>query len=159
LMHRASLATAFAASVFLASSAIAAVNAWTALGPEGGRVSKTLFNPSSPTTVYAIAASGFYLSVDGGATWQLKASGNLNAFSDIALDPSNPSRVILVGPNTPPALQSSDAGQTFSAVTGYPSSSTYHLQWSSDGPTVYASSTTDMLRSTDHGQSWQVRTP
>ena len=47
-MHRASLATALAGSILLPSSATAVVNAWTALGPEGGKVSKILFNPSDP---------------------------------------------------------------------------------------------------------------
>jgi photosystem II stability/assembly factor-like uncharacterized protein len=143
-----------------ASRSDAAVNAWTAMGPEGGSVKKVVFNPASPSTVYAIGGSGFFRSTDGGTTWQQTAAGQLNGFADLAFDPSNPSRVYVVGANSPPMLVSDDAGQTFATAAGYPvADSTYHLQVSHDGATVYAASTAHIYRSTDRGQSWQTRTP
>jgi uncharacterized repeat protein (TIGR01451 family) len=147
-------------SVGMTQRVNADANAWTALGPSGGLVNKVVFNPSSPTTVYAIAGPGFYRSTDGGASWQLTATGSLNQFTDLEIDPSNPNRVYLAGAdNSPPMLLSTDGGVTFSNVAGYsfvdgPS----HLQISGDGSTLYATSVANVYRSGNRAQSWQSMT-
>ncbi len=71
----------------LASTPLAAVPRWSALGPYGGAVDALAVDPADPRTLYASAGvNGTFKTVDGGATWSLihpgPASGNL------AVDPS-----------------------------------------------------------------------
>jgi hypothetical protein len=97
-----------------------AINGWTAIGPSGGQVNKIVFNKSTPNSVYAIAAGGFYRSLDGGKSWQLIKSDFENPPEDLAIDPSDPARVYVVAPNYPTFYVSTDGGATMSAVTTLP---------------------------------------
>ena len=80
---------------------VAAINDWTAIGPRGGRITKIVFNRTTPSTVYAIASDGFYRSLDGGNSWQLIKSDFENAPSDLEVDPSDPTRVYVIAQNSP----------------------------------------------------------
>ena len=92
-----------AATLLLGASrqTFGAINGWTAIGPSGGHVNKIVFNKSTPGSVYAIAAGGFYRSLDGGKSWQLIKSDFENPPEDLAIDPSDPTRVYVVAPNYP----------------------------------------------------------
>lgn len=61
------------------SAAVAGVNAWTPVGPEGGNMCATAVAPSEPARVYAVVAgvyggsaeaAGLFRSADGGSTWE-----------------------------------------------------------------------------------------
>jgi uncharacterized repeat protein (TIGR01451 family) len=139
---------------------LGAINGWTAIGPAGGTVNKIVFNKSTPSTVYAIAAGGFYRSLDGGTTWQLIASNFMNAPQDLELDPSDPTRVYVVAPNYPSLYVSTDSGATLSAVTTVPTAAanTWQVAVSQNGTTLYMNSGAQIFCSTDRGNTWTQRT-
>jgi hypothetical protein len=64
----------------------------------GGTVNKIVFNKSTPSTVYAIAAGGFYRSQDAGVSWQLIKGDFMNAPQDLAIDASDSTRIYVVAP-------------------------------------------------------------
>ncbi len=137
-----------------------AINGWTAIGPSGGTVNKIVYNPSTPNTVYAIAAGGFYRSLDSGATWQLVKSDFMNAPQDLAIDPSDSTRVYVVAPNYPSLYVSTDGGATLSAVASLPTAitSAWQVAVSQNGTTLYVTSGMQVFRSTDRANTWQQRT-
>ena len=92
-----------------------AINDWTAIGPSGGAVNKIVFNKSTSSTVFAIATGGFYRSQDGGVSWQLIKSDFMNAPQDLAIDPSDATRIYVVAPNYPCLYMSTDGGASMSA--------------------------------------------
>jgi uncharacterized repeat protein (TIGR01451 family) len=150
-----------AALCFAASTPVwSAINAWTGIGPAGGTVNKIVYNPSTPNIVYAIAVGGFYRSQDGGVSWQLTLPGFYNSPQDLAIDPSNPSRVYVVEPNYPYLYVSTDAGASLTAVTTLPAAVTtaWQIAVSQNGSTVYLTSGMQVFRSTDRTASWQQRT-
>jgi uncharacterized repeat protein (TIGR01451 family) len=151
-----------AITLYLGASAhvSGAINGWTAIGPAGGTVNKIVFNKSTPSTVYAVAAGGFYRSLDGGTTWQLIASNFMNAPQDLELDPSDPTRVYVVAPNYPSLYVSTDSGATLSPVTTVPTAAanTFQLAVSQSGTTLYMNSGAQIFCSTDRGNTWTQRT-
>jgi uncharacterized repeat protein (TIGR01451 family) len=150
-----------AALCFAASTPVwSAINGWTGIGPAGGTVNKIVYNPSTPSIVYAIATGGFYRSQDGGLSWQLMMSGFYNSPQDLAIDPSNPSRVYVVEPSYPYLYVSTDGGATLTAVTTLPAAVTtaWQIAVSQNGSTVYLTSGMQVFRSTDRTAAWQQRT-
>ena len=65
------LALALAAILSAAASAVAGVNQWTALGPDGATVLDVLVDPDEPSRVLLGTPSGVYGSADGGRSWEL----------------------------------------------------------------------------------------
>lgn len=154
---------AFGAACMLSNLALAGMNTWTAIGPSGGQVNKIAFNPNSPSIVYALSAGGFQRSADGGVSWQLTQGGFENPPMDLAVDPSNPSRVYVVAPGSGTGLSfflSTDAGVTLNPVQVFPAgvSNGSHVQVSQDGRTVCATGDMRVFCSTDTGQTWSERT-
>jgi uncharacterized repeat protein (TIGR01451 family) len=142
------------------SQTFGAINGWTAIGPNGGRVNKIVFNKSTPNTVYAIAAGGFYRSLDGGKSWQLIKSDFQNAPEDLAIDPSDPTRVYVVAPNYPSLYMSTDGGASMSAVMTLPTAvtSAWQVAVSQSGTTLYVTSGAQVFYSTDRANTWTKRT-
>jgi uncharacterized repeat protein (TIGR01451 family) len=141
------------------SQTIAAINGWTAIGPTGGTVNKIVFNKSTPSTVYAIAGGGFYRSLDGGVSWRLIYANFENSPDDLAIDPSDPTRVYVAAPNYPSLYMSTDGGATMSAVTTLPTAvqSGWQVAVSQGGTTLYVSSGAQIFRSTDRANTWTQR--
>ena len=137
-----------------------AINGWTPIGPSGGQVNKIVFNKSTPSSVYAIAAGGFYRSLDGGKSWQLIKSDFENPPEDLAIDPSDPNRVYIVAPNYPSLYMSTDGGATLSAVTTLPTAVTnaWQVAVSQSGTTLYVTSGKRIFYSTDRANTWTERT-
>ncbi len=66
---------------------------WTGQGPFGGRVTRVIVDPASPSRLYATTGNGFFRSVDGGLSWQRAETGLLQGTplaAVIALDPNVP---------------------------------------------------------------------
>jgi uncharacterized repeat protein (TIGR01451 family) len=147
------------AAALLCAASAAAVNGWSAVGPTGVMVNRIAFS-ARPNTVFAIAADGFYRSQDNGLSWQLISSGSLNEPSDLALDPSDPTRLYVTALDWPSLYVSTDGGSTLAAATNLPTAVTQASQVavSRDGATLYLSSGARVFRSLDRGQSWQART-
>lgn len=151
------------AAWMLSNVAPAGMNTWTAIGPPGGQVNKIAFSPNSPNIVYALSAGGFQRSTDGGVSWQLVQASFLNPPMDLAVDPSNPSRIYVVAPGAGSGLSfflSTDAGATLNPVQVFPAgvSNGSHVQVSQDGRTVCATGDMRVFCSTDAGQTWSERT-
>jgi hypothetical protein len=159
-MHTRLLIIAISLYLGVSAQVSGAINGWTAIGPGGGTVYKIVFNRSTPSTVYAIAAGGYYRSLDGGTTWQLIASNFINPPQDLEVDPSDPTRVYVVTPNYPSLYVSTDSGATLSAVTTVPTAAanTWQLAVSQNGTILYLSSGAQIFCSTDRGNTWTQRT-
>jgi len=150
------------AATMLALGANADMNAWTSIGPNGGRVFKVVYNPSNPSIVYLLSQGGFSRSTDGGVTWKLIYSDLQNAPYDMAVDPANPNNVYVVSQTAPFFLASSDGGKTMAPAARPPIPTYFSGVWSvqvaADGRTVYAASGPYVAASTDHGKSWSLKT-
>ena len=146
----------------LASSplAFAGVNQWTGIGPDGGFVVDAEFNPTVSGTLYAVAASGFYRSTDGGTSWQLTQT-SLATDGDaatIAVSPTDPQRLLFINDRGP--LLSTDGGTTFAPMSGV-SLSNGILKVSRDGTTTYLveAGGVTIYRSRDQWRTWELRNP
>ena len=143
----------------LSINAAADINAWTAIGPSGGAVNKIVFSKNGGTA-FMVAVGGFYRSPDGGVSWQLIKSDFLNAPVDVAIDPSDPTRVYVVAQNAPCLYVSTDGGATLAPNTTLPAAVTqaHQIAVSQDGTTLYLSNDGRMFYSPDRGQTWLERT-
>ena len=143
-----------------ASEALGAINDWTAIGPSGGYITKIVFNRSTPSTVYTVAAGGFYRSQDAGMSWQLIKSDFMNAPQDLAIDPSDATRIYVIAPNYPGLYMSTDGGASISAVTTLPTAvtSAWQVAVSANGATLYVNSGLRIFCSTDRAKTWSERT-
>jgi uncharacterized repeat protein (TIGR01451 family) len=142
----------------LSLSATAGINSWTAIGPDGGYVTKVVFHPANPETLFALTYSGAYRSVNSGESWQRVQGAILPATSaDLEIDPVNPARVYLTGMGAP--LVSDDGGATFSPLTALPigASDATQVEVSADGATVYLAGSGNLYQSTNHGSTWTPR--
>lgn len=149
-----------ALALCLSGMVSAGINSWTSVGPTGGYVQKVAYNSANPSIVYMISVGGFLRSLDGGTTWQTIRDDFLNSPSDLAVDPSDPTRVYVVASNAPFLLMSTDSGATLSAVTSFPLTlgGPMQVQLSHDGATVCVTQRLNIACSTDHAQTWTVRT-
>src|SRR5258708_2605871 len=151
-----------ATTIFLgaATQALGAINDWTAIGPSGGTVNKIVFNKATPSTVYAIATGGFYRSQDGGVSWQLIKSDFLSAPQDLAIDPSDATRIYVVAPSYPSLYVSTDGGASLAAVTSLPTPVTtaWQVAVSQNGAILYVAAGGRIFYSADRATTWQERT-
>ncbi len=93
-------AKAFAAALtlILPAAAVAGVNTWTQIGPEGGPLCGIAVAPSDPLIVYAVGygagqTTGFFRSDDGGQTWVTRSAPADSFGCDIAVDSADPLRI------------------------------------------------------------------
>ena len=138
-----------------ALSASAGINTLTGVGPDGGRVIKLVFHPTSADTLFVLTGTGAYRSVNSGASWQrVNTYTYVSGSTDLEIDPANPARVYLTG-SIP--LVSNDGGVTFAALTGLPTQDVRHVEISADGAVTYIASSDRVYRSSDHGVTWSER--
>ena len=150
-----------ATALCLSSVGSAGINSWTGVGSTGGYVQKVAYNPANPAIVYMISVGGFLRSQDGGVTWQTIRDDFLNYPRDLAVDPSDPTRVYVVTVNAPFLLVSTDSGATLSAVASFPTTlvNPNQVQVSHDGTTVCVTGGLNIACSLDRAQTWSLRTP
>jgi len=154
-------AFALAAVLWICEAAFAGVNSWSALGPEGASVLEVVYSKTTPSTAYMASSAGLSSSQDGGVTWNTIATPSLNNLEDIAVDPTDSTRVYVVESYAPSLMISTDGGATLSPVASFPTGllSTSQVQVSGDGATVCVSALARIVCSTDRGQTWTERTP
>ena len=75
------------------------------------RTRDILQHPSRPGTVYAATTQGFWMSVNGGKTWQM-TTARTTEVNSIAVHPDEPNRVF-IGTNNFGVLVSNDGGKNF----------------------------------------------
>jgi photosystem II stability/assembly factor-like uncharacterized protein len=139
----------------------AGTNEFTLVGPEGGSILQVQFHPGNPSIVHAVTTAGYYRSIDSGLNWSLVGQ-NLNlrfAPQDLAVDPSNPNRILVGVPGEAP-LVSTDGGATLAFAANFPftPADVQHIEFSADGTVVYGASGVRIVRSTDSGRTWSLRT-
>lgn len=140
-----------------AGSAFAGVNEWTKIGPEGGQIYQIVYHRTTPSTMYAMASSGFHRSSDGGLTWRLTPIEIFPGPFEISLDPSHPDRFYCVTYRR--RFVSTDRGATFQSVPQPQGVILDDLNVAIDG-TLYSSvaGTPNLYRSSDQGQNWVAST-
>jgi len=127
---------------------------WQALGPEGGAVVTLARDPAEPNRVLVTGDGGFFLSVDGGATWAAAGQGlPALAATALAFDPSA-SQNVWVGTEGAGVFLSVDGGASFSAA-GLPLEDVHSL-WvdPADSGTVIAGLLAGAERTQSGGASW-----
>jgi len=81
----------FLLSICLAAvPAVAGVNYWSLIGPDGGMVSFLIAAPSNGKILYAGTSGGIFKSTDGGAHWLRASRGLPGAVRQLTMDPTNP---------------------------------------------------------------------
>jgi uncharacterized repeat protein (TIGR01451 family) len=148
-------------AIALSSSApvFAGANQFSQIGPDGGSIIQVLIHPTMPSIAYALTSGGYYRSTDAGLTWRQVGENLEFAPADLAVDPTDPNRVIVVVPAVSP-LVSTDAGATLAQVGSFPiPGGAQHIEFSADGTAVYTASNNRIARSTDGGRNWSERTP
>lgn len=140
-----------------AAPALAGVNTWTPVGPDGGAVRAIAFHPSQPGVMFAAAGYSIYRSADRGQSWTMVRDGLTNGPTRIIVDPTNGSRVMTSGGGT--IFRSDDGGLSFNATFGPTSNQTIAtLAVALDGSAVYAGTYPgSVFRSTDFGTNWTER--
>lgn len=118
-------------------------------------------NPQNPSMLYASTPSGVFQSVDAGANWIVLDSPRRT--SELAIDPSNPDRIIVTTEGNGIA-RSTDGGQTWSPINqGLGDVNQFvSVAIAPDGSgTVYAGSVNSgIFISNDYGDNWsQTYTP
>ena len=123
-----------------------------------GAVYALAINPLKTSTLYA--ATGVFISMDGGLTWQPMNNGLPSAsVTAVVLDPSNPS-TLYVG--TSGVFKSTDGGETWApSDNGIPSLSlgVAAIAVSPSNPSIlyaglFAAMDSGLVRSTDGGSTW-----
>jgi hypothetical protein len=129
---------------------------WEFLGPAEGDVTSLVFDPTTPTTLYAATDyGGVYKSEDGGTTWRyLRGSRELEE-GFLAIAPTTPATLYVYGRGV---YKSADGGETWRAVNRG-----LGLIWVSAlsiDPTnprvVFAGTRNGVYKSTDGGESWRA---
>jgi photosystem II stability/assembly factor-like uncharacterized protein len=154
-----SVGAAYLGSLATALPALAGVNRWTAIGPDGTNVVALAIDPRTPSTAFAgTLGSGVLKTVDGGASWTT-ANGALPATNVLALaiDPSTPS-TLFAGTDAG-VFKSTNSGKSWSAANGgqasMPQSTVNALAIGSDSPvTLYAATSRGVFKSIDGAANW-----
>ena len=132
---------------------------WEFLGPAEGDVTSLVFDPTTPTTLYAATwLGGVYKSEDGGTTWRyLRGSRELEG-RFLAIAPTTPATLYFYGAGG--VYKSADGGATWRAVNrGLELGEMNSVSALSIDPTnsrvVFAGTDTGVYKSTDGGESWR----
>jgi uncharacterized repeat protein (TIGR01451 family) len=132
---------------------VAGTNAWTPLGPDGGRVYDVEFSQASPGTFYAAGVSGVYRSTVAGDSFELLKEDFGQSPFDLAVDPQA-ERVLVAADGL---YVHGDSGWTVARPNV--SEVGTRIATSRDGATGYFAAGTRIFRSLDRGSTWTQRAP
>lgn len=114
------------------------------LGPDGGTIVTVVFNPDTPSIVYAGTwGAGVFISQDGGEHWSQSSNGLGNLYiNSMTIDPQNPD-ILYAGTYQGGIYKSSDGGKTWSyASNGIQNDAIiYAIEVTPDNPKVVYAAT------------------
>ena len=134
-------------------------NPWEFLGPADRDVTSLVFDPTTPTTLYAATQfGGVYKSEDGGTTWRYLRGSGFGGRS-LAIAPTTPATLYFYGAGG--VYKSADGGETWRAVNrGLELGERNWVSALSIDPTnprvVFAGTRNGVYKSTDGGESWRA---
>jgi hypothetical protein len=134
-------------------------NPWEFLGPADDDVTSLVFDPTTPTTLYAATQfGGVYKSEDGGTTWRYLRGSGFRGRS-LAIASTTPTTLYVYGGRG--VYKSADGGATWRAVNrGLELGERNWVSALSIDPTnprvVFAGTDTGVYKSTDGGESWRA---
>jgi|GEM_PF-435669 len=116
-------------------------------------ISKLLIDPVNPDILFAASTSGIYKTIDAGETWYNVQSGDID---DMEFKPGDPSIVYAV---TQKFYKSTDGGESFTQITGVPTSSRAQVAVTDANPeyVYFFSYQSGIYRSEDSGSSFSQR--
>ena len=132
-------------------------NPWEFLGPADRDVTSLVFDPTTPTTLYAATAyGGVYKSEDGGTTWRYLRGSGFRGRS-LAIASTTPTTLYFYGDGV---YKSADGGETWRAVNrGLELGEMNSVSALSIDPTnprvVFAGTNAGVYKSDDGGESWR----
>jgi len=131
---------------------------WTRMSvtQEINRVDDLAYDALTPAIVYAATdGSGILRSTDGGQTWQRtgESIAALNYATSIAVEPSSPYRVFVLGGDG--VYVSNDHGESWTTGNVWRGDIEQILCTHDDPPVLYFATGIGLLRSTDGAQSWE----
>ena len=133
-------------------------NPWEFLGPADRDVTSLVFDPTTPTTLYAATRFGdVYKSEDGGATWRYLRGSGFGGRS-LAIASTTPTTLYVYGGRG--VYKSADGGETWRAVNrGLELGAMNSVSALSIDPTnprvVFAGTRNGVYKSTDGGANWR----
>jgi len=149
----------------LASNAEAGQNRWTPFGIGGGTVFSLAVDPTVPGVVYAAALSGgIYRSADAGRTWQWRGVATTSLvvlWTDVIVSPTDPQRLYATAregvlATTGRLYTSSDGGAHWQELFHLPDAGLDAVAASPNGTLLVASEESEVYRSVDGGQTWNL---
>jgi len=148
-----------ALAVGFAGTAIAGVNQWTSIGPEGGSVSAVAVDPVTPSTVYAGTSGGVYKSTDSGANWSNISLGAVpGRVADIVVDHVTHT-TLYAGHAFLGVYKSIDAGVNWAPVNSGMTNTVMTGPIVMDpvtSSTLYVTTLGGIFRSADGGANWTI---
>ena len=149
----------FIALVALASASDAGLDRWTTHGPPGGDIVALAIDPSTRSTLYAVAGNeGVFKSNDGGANWSPINDGlPIPTYSRaLAIDPANTSKLYVAVLGS--VYRTTDSGSSWSLVNADPIPA--WIQTIAIDPVstskLYAATSGGVYASTDGGVTWSL---
>lgn len=140
-------------------TAMAGVDRWTAIGPDGANVVALAFEPGTASTAYAGTSGGAVLkTTDSGAAWSNLSQGLANApVFALAVDPASPSTVYA---GTQAGLFRSVDGAAHWTPVGIGGASPVSVVSLAIDPVtpavVYAATSGGLFKSIDRGANWSL---
>jgi photosystem II stability/assembly factor-like uncharacterized protein len=126
---------------------------WTLSGPDGGGVTRLVFDPTDPSIIYAAASNGLFRSADGGRHWIGAAALQGTTILDVAVAPSD-ARVVYAA-SAYGFYRTTDGGASWRLVN---TGSFFRVAVSAQNPdVVYSTSFNGPLRSLDGGVTFESR--
>ncbi len=116
-------------------------------------ISKLLINPENPDILFAATTNGLYKTTDAGANWYSVQTGDID---DMEFKPGDPSFVYAC---TQKFYKSTNDGESFTQISGVPTSSRAQIAVSDDNPdyVYFFSYQSGVYRSENSGDSFTQR--
>jgi photosystem II stability/assembly factor-like uncharacterized protein len=136
----------------ISGTAMAGINQWTSIGPEGGEVNALAL--TTGPILYAGTSGGLFKSTDGTTTWTSIPNNGLTSIniSAVAADPANPTKPYVIAGQ---AIYQFDGSAWVHKSNGLDGNPKYCLVLDpATASTMYVGGYSGVYKSTDRGSNW-----